>query len=223
MSTDLIVGEKEYDFFKKESLVDSLAACASAGYSPLFLPEFADLRIAHPLLFRDWGRSMSIRATGKGRQGNAIEIYAHVPGDWSEQAYIADAIAGKKLINYTLPLSDAAILDLEERDGEMDGRTRLITVMDHAEAQKAKFDYLTLEDAMENPHVVAAFGSEDRTQRYLAEHKKVWGDTIHVWHSNDLGKIAVARPLLLNFSSLTSYGTFNNDWRLLGVRRRDTQ
>lgn len=61
MSQDLLVGEKEYKLFERDSIVGSLCACEEAGYSPLFMPEFARLRIVHPKLFKDWGRSMSMR------------------------------------------------------------------------------------------------------------------------------------------------------------------
>ncbi|HII13875.1 MAG TPA: hypothetical protein HA360_02260, partial [Nanoarchaeota archaeon] len=48
MSQDLMIGEEEYEIFERNTIVATLRACEKAGYSPLFIPEFAQLRIAHP-------------------------------------------------------------------------------------------------------------------------------------------------------------------------------
>src|SRR3989338_8358340 len=139
MSQDLLIGEEEYEIFQKESIVATLRACEQAGYSPLFMPEFGKLRIAHPELFKDWGRTMSIRASGRTSAGSAVEIYAHIPGDWSQRQYISDMNSENKLINYALLLSQESFDALEKRNGETKDGTRLVTVMAHAQAQRGKF------------------------------------------------------------------------------------
>lgn len=214
----------EYEFFLRESIVDSITECERAGYTPLFLPEFIDLQLAHPFPWLQRSRSMSICATGRSRQGNRIEIYAHVPGVWTDRAYIADAFDQRKLIGHALPLSNEAILALEERNGEVHDGTRLVTVMEHQAAQNAKFGPQSLDEALENPHVLASFGSEDRTRRYLAACKEKLCSSIFVWHYDDLGDKAVARPLELNYMDLCcgSY-FFGGLTHVGGVRHRGPQ
>jgi len=218
MSQDLMIGEKEYEIFRKESIVETLRACEKAGYSPLFMPEFVQLRIAHPGLFKDWGQTMSIRASGRTSAGSALEIYAHVPGDWSQRQYISDAISEEKLIAYALPLTQESFDALEKRNGETKDGIRLVTVMDHAQAQKWKFGEQSLSQALENPHVQAFLGEEEQTEAYLEAHKKVRGNKIHLWHSDDLGNVPVARPLVLFNDYLSSNYGFIGVRRVPGVR-----
>jgi len=219
MSQDLMIGEKEYEIFERDTIVATLQACEKAGYSPLFMPEFAQLRIAYPGLFKDFGRTMSIRATGKTSAGSALEIYAHVPGDWSQRQYISDAISEEKLIAHALPLTQESFDALEKRNGETKDGIQLVTVMDHAQAQKGKFEEQSLSQALENPYVQAFLGGEEQTEAYLEAHQKVHGNKIYVWHPNDLGNVPVARPLVLVSSNLVSVSNFNYYWRVPGVRR----
>src|SRR3989339_2184203 len=219
MSQDLMIGEEEYEIFERENIVATLQACEKAGYSPLFIPEFAQLRIAHPGLFKGWGRTMSIRATGKTSAGSALEIYAHVPGDWSQRQYISDAISEEKLIAYALPLTQESFDALEKRNDETKDGIRLVTVMDHTKVQRGKFGEQSLSQALENPHVQAFLGGEEQTEAYLEAHKKVHGNKIHLWHSDDLGNVPVARPLVLVNYNLNCYNFFNFVRRVPGVRR----
>ena len=219
MSQTLAIGEKEYAFFEKDTIVGSLGACERVQYSPLFMPEQADLWIAHPELFKSYGRSVSIHATGTTSAGSPVEIYAHIPGEWSERQYISYAVSEGKLINYALPLTQQAFDALEKRNGETDGITRVVTVMDHKKANKARFGEQSLDDALENPHVPAFFGSEERAEAYLNAYQKVWGNRVHIWHSDDLRQIPVARPLVLNSNLLGSSDYFNSAMRVPGVCR----
>ena len=214
-----MIGEEEYGIFERDNIVATLRACENAGYSPLFMPEFAQLRIAYPGLFKDFGRTMSIRATGKTSAGSALEIYAHVPGDWSQRQYISDAISEEKLIAYALPLTQESFDALEKRNGETKDGIRLVTVMDHAQAQKWKFGEQSIDEALENPHVQAFLGGGEQAEAYLEVHQKVHGNKIYVWHSNDLGNVPVARPLVLFSGYLYSYFSFFNGRRVPGVRR----
>ena len=220
MSQDLMIGETEYELFQKDNVVATLRAMEKANYSPLFMPEFAQLRIAHPSLFKDWGRTMSIRASGKTSAGSAVEIYAHIPGDWSQRQYISDAISEGKLIAHALPLTQESFDALEKRNGEMQDGARLVTVMDHAQAQKGLFGEQNLDEALENPHVRDFFGGEKQAQTYLKAHQNVHGNKIYVWHSNDLDNVPVARPLVLNNYYLISLNDFDYNRRVPGVRRR---
>ena len=219
MSQDLLIGEEEYEIFERDTIVATLRACEKAGYSPLFMPEFAQLRIAHPGLFKDWGRTMSIRATGKTFAGSALEIYAHVPGDWSQRQYISDMISENKLIKYALPLTQESFDALEKRNGETKDGIQLVTVMDHAQAQKGKFGKQSLSQALENPHVQAFLGGEEQAEAYLEAHKNAYGNKIWIYHSNDLGNVPVARPLVLNNDDLSSNDYFDYYRRVPGVRR----
>jgi len=219
MSQDLMIGEEEYEIFERENIVATLGAMEKSNYSPLFMPEFAQLRIAHPGLFEDWGQTMSIRASGRTSAGSALEIYAHVPGDWSQRQYISDAISKEKLIVRALPLTQESFDALEKRNGETKDGIQLVTVMDYAQAQKGKFGEQSIDEALENPHVQAFLGGEEQTEAYLEAHKKVHGNKIHLWHSDDLGNVPVARPLVLNNDILSSYYYFNDFRRVPGVRR----
>ena len=219
MSQDLLIGEKEYELFERDNIVATLRAMKKANYIPLFMPEFAQLRIAHPGLFKDWGRTMSIRASGKTSAGSAIEIYAHIPGDWSQRQYISDMISEEKLINYALPLSQGAFDALEKRNGETKDGTRLVTVMAHAQAQRGKFGEQSLSQALKNSHVQAFIGGEEQTEVYLEAHRNVRGNKIWFYHSDDLGNVPVARPLVLDINGLYCVNDFDYFRRVPGVRR----
>ncbi|MBS3154364.1 hypothetical protein J4424_03580, partial [Candidatus Woesearchaeota archaeon] len=107
---------------------------------------------------------------------------------------------------------------LEKRNGETKDGIRLVTVMDHAQAQKWKFGEQSLSQALENPHVQAFLGEEEQTEAYLEAHKKVRGNKIHLWHSDDLGNVPVARPLVLFNDYLSSNYGFIGVRRVPGVR-----
>jgi len=47
----------------------------------------------------------------------------------------------------------------------------------------------------------------------------VHGNKIHLWHSDDLGNVPVARPLVLYFNFLSGDVSFNSYGRVPGVRR----
>ena len=128
-------------------------------------------------------------------------------------------ISEKKLIANALPLSQQAFDALDKRNGEVQDGIRLVKVMDHAQAQKAKFGEQSLDGALENPHAHAFLGGEEQAEAYLEAHKDVHGNKISLWHSNDLGDMPVARPLVLNSSGyLNSFSDFNIYRRVPGVR-----
>ena len=108
---------------------------------------------------------------------------------------------------------------MEKRNGETKDGIRLVTVMDHAQAQKWKFGEQSIDEALENPHVQAFLGGGEQAEAYLEVHQKVHGNKIYVWHSNDLGNVPVARPLVLFSGYLYSYFSFFNGRRVPGVRR----
>ncbi|MBS3141661.1 hypothetical protein J4405_05980, partial [Candidatus Woesearchaeota archaeon] len=45
----------------------------------LFMPEIADAKINDDSLWREWYSSVSLRATGRTKQGTPVVVYAHVP------------------------------------------------------------------------------------------------------------------------------------------------
>ncbi|HIJ04857.1 MAG TPA: hypothetical protein HA370_01990, partial [Nanoarchaeota archaeon] len=67
--------------------------------------------------------------------------------------------------------------------------------------------------------VQAFLGGGEQAEAYLEVHQKVHGNKIYVWHSNDLGNVPVARPLVLFSGYLYSYFSFFNGRRVPGVRR----
>ncbi|HIH14658.1 MAG TPA: hypothetical protein HA233_00270, partial [Nanoarchaeota archaeon] len=128
------------------------------------------------------------------------------------------AISEEKLITHALPLTQESFDALEKRNGETKDGIQLVTVMDHAQAQKGKFGEQSLSQALENPHVQAFLGGGEQTEAYLEAHQKVRGNKIYVWHCNDLGDVPVARPLVLYYDILLS-GSFSSYGRVPGVRR----
>ncbi|MDP3728895.1 MAG: hypothetical protein Q8R18_05610 [bacterium] len=219
MSQDLIIGEREYEFFEGDTLIDSLETCERAGYSPLFLPEFAALKIVYPALFQDWGRSMSIYASGRTSSGSEVDIYVHVPGEWSEMGYILNAISEKKLINGALPLTQKSFDALEKRNGETKDGIRLVTVMDYARMNSGKSGEPRLDKVL--PDVQAFLGGEEQAEAYYQAHRKVYGNKMQFYYNNynnDHSTVPVAHPLMLDFMTLFSYVRFEENNRVPGVK-----
>ena len=96
------------------------------------------------------------------------------------------------------PLTQEAFDSLEKRNGETDdSNTRLVTVRDNLKENQGILVEQSLSQALEDPHVIDFFGSEKRAEVYFNGYRKVFGNKTYIWHSNDLGQIPVARPLVL--------------------------
>ncbi len=219
MSETFIVGEREYMVFHESFLSSSLSLCHRAGFESPFAPELVDLLIAHPQLIQCAGRSLSACITGKSAQGNPIQIYLHAPisEKYITKTYFCSG-SDVGLHNEALVISQEYFLALEKRDGENLHGTRLVTVLDSIpysrDAAYSWFDgysiWLKFEEALENSHVQAFFGSLERAEGYFQTLRKASEcghkvcEKVGFWYSNDLDEVErnghpLRRALVTNY------------------------
>ncbi len=183
---------KPFEALETNGVEKALAQCLEAGYTPLFMPQVADGRIlASPndYIVQNWFTTQSVRVTGKSKGGNAVVVYAHVPNYFSDPANIkASREAG--LVNGAgkMPLQDFHNL-LELEDGQN------VYVVDHNVLRSSESGVVKVSKAMKHPQTIPFLGGQDRAGKYLAKHKEFYGDTIGIWHCDDLGDAPQGRPL----------------------------
>ncbi|MEK6963343.1 MAG: hypothetical protein AABX70_02865 [Nanoarchaeota archaeon] len=203
---------KEFERLETNGVPAALEDCIEAGYSPLFIPQVADTRIAAPKenrVWQVWYSTPSIRATGRTTTSNArrpsgtpVVVYVHKPNFFSDSKNIREALP--KLVN------GAGRLPQEEFDAYVgaDGQTdavgnRLVWVIDYDALQKASSSQIKVKSALEHPQTVPFLGGEERAERYLSRHQEVYGSNIGNWHSNDLSdESPLARCLFVGGSSI---------------------
>ena len=217
MTADTLVN-KEVKLFYNGSLADALENCNKEGYQALSMPEIADARIQaskEDQLWRNWLSSTSIRATGKTKQGNAVVVYAHVPNHFSEPKNIRNAIE-QGLVNGAGKLPEKEfqrLLDLKD--------DKNVFVIDYNALKSSTSGVIPVLKALAHPQTVPFLGGEERAQKYLEKHSRVYGKNIGVWHSDDLRKEPLGRLLFVGYYvNYGLYGDYDLDinGRYAGVR-----
>ncbi|MDP3728590.1 MAG: hypothetical protein Q8R18_04005 [bacterium] len=169
------INKKEYTFFNGKaeflSLSTVLEKCENTGHSPVFLPELAEVLITNPEIMSWDIRPLSIRITGRTSRGTAVQVYAHIPGEWTDPQYIAVERKDKSssgTLGGSLVLSQKCLDALINREGESIQGRRLVTVLDHKEiVSKTRNGIVSPNKALEDPRVIASFGSEKLAERYF--------------------------------------------------------
>jgi len=212
----IVVEAKPFEALETNGIEKALTQCLEAGYSPLFMPQVVDGRIfASPTdyIAQHWFTTPSVRVTGRSRGGNAVVVYAHVPNPFSNPANIKIAREAG-LVNGAgkIPLQDFYNL-LELEDGQR------VYVVDHKTLQSSESGVIEVSKAMKHPQTIPFLGGQDRAEKYLAKHEEFYGDTIGIWHSDDLGDVPQGRPLFVgygcNFGLVGDY--LDGSGRVLGV------
>jgi len=184
----------------------------------LFMPEIADAKINDDSLWREWYSSVSLRATGRTKQGTPVVVYAHVPNFYSNPENIRQAKA-QGLIN------GAGVLPEDEFQRLLSLEGQGVFVVDYKALKNSQSDVIPVERALNHPQVIPFLGGQKRAEIYLAKHKEVVGNKIGVWHNDDLQEQPVARPLLFGgcYDLLYADGGFGSVGHFLGVQLNDAE
>jgi len=174
----------------------------------LFMPEIVDAKINDESLWREWYSSVSLRATGRTKQGTPVVVYAHVPNFYSNPENNGAGILPKEEFQRLLSLEGQGVF-----------------VVDYKALKNSQSDVIPVERALEHPQVIPFLGGLERAERYLAKHKEIVGNTIGVCHNDDLQEQPVARPLLFGgcYDLLYADGGFGSVGHFLGVQLNDAE
>ena len=206
--------------FYNSNIGKALIECQDSGYKALFMPELANLRIDSPKdaeAWENWYTTPSIRATGRTKSGSRIVLYAHTDNYFSNPDNIRKSIsqglirgAGK------MPQEEfQRLADLAEQDDKQ------VFLVPYETLKKSKSGLIDVDDALDHPQVIPFLGGKEIAEKYLENHKKVCGNRIGVWHSDDLGNEPLARLLYLGDGCNGGLGGdgLDGSGRFLGVRK----
>jgi hypothetical protein len=205
-------------------VADALDDCRKAGYEPLFMPELADTRIAASkgdAIFQVWYIAPRIRATGRGKStnvshkgGTEFVVYVHLPNYFSKPKNIRKAI-GEGLVN------GAGAMPPEEFQKYLDSEDgKNVFVIGRKELKDSESGVIPVSKALKHPQTIPFLGGEERAEAYLKKHKRVYGDEIGVWYSDDLAEKPLGRLLILGDSYYDGLcGSVLGAGRFLGVRK----
>ncbi|MBI2148785.1 hypothetical protein HYU23_03830 [Candidatus Woesearchaeota archaeon] len=160
-----------------------------------------------------WWLAPSVRATGKTKGGKNVVVYAHENNYFSNPANVKDAVDNKKLVNGAGPMPQDQFYSLLEREGN--GR---VFVVDYDKLKRSSSGVISVDYALDHPQTIPFLGGKDIAERYLAKHRKVYGNKIGVWHTDDLKDEPMARMRYLGYGVNGGLdGGLYGGSRLLGV------
>ncbi len=183
------------EFYRETSgrnygIPDALKECLNTAYRPLFMPEIAEARIAADKgdrIWQVWFDSPSVRVAGRGASTNASHkggtefvVYAHVPTHFYKPKNIMEAI-NKGLVN------GAGIMPQKEFQRLLDmADDEEVFAIGHDALMNSQRGIIPVGQALTHPQTKPFLGGKERAERYLERHKKVKGDRISIWYSDDL-------------------------------------
>ena len=211
--------------FYADRINKALSSCEKEGYEAQFMPAIIDARISaekEARIWQTWWSAPSVSVTGRTSQGNPIVVYAHVPNYFSNPRNIETAIkqelgngAGIMPQNQFQKLVD--LNELKDKQGN-----RLVWIVDYDALKNSKSDVISFQEALEHPQTIPFVGGEERAEKYLEKHKKVYGEKIGVWHSNDLSNEPRGRVLFVGLGydvGLVGDLSLFNFGRFVGVKK----
>lgn len=180
-------GKEVEEFFDDMHVTAALSNCINAGFSPLYMPEIVDIKIAAGHNSRPWKvkyyTTPSIRAIGRSKQGNPVVVYVHVPNYFSIPDNIDRFREDEFPFRRRMPQEEFLKL-LDKEDGEN------VFVADYGALRKSVSGIIHLDDALAHPQTIPFLGGETRAERYLSKYDEVYGHEIGhrigIFHSDDL-------------------------------------
>ncbi|MDP2749968.1 MAG: hypothetical protein Q8O89_04000 [Nanoarchaeota archaeon] len=218
-----VVTRVEGKLFYAENVDEALVNCQTAGYNAIFMPQIIDNRIDVPkdsLFFANWLTALSVRATGKTKQNNAVVVYAHVPNYFSNSDNIATAKKQGLLKGAGIMPQDEfqRLLDLEDNVN--------VFVVDYNTLKSSSSGVILVKNALSHPQTIPFIGGRERAEKYLEKYVQVYGKKIGIWYSGELNDKPVGRLLYVGYydgdgrngsSDLGYYGRF------VGVRNASAE
>ena len=211
--------------FNAVSYVDALAECEKAGHRALYMPDVARARIAGDLSWVQFYDSLSVRVTGRTKQGDGMVLFVHCAHPLSTASGLGDALS-KGLVNGAAHFPQASFLELLERDGERaDDGTYVVKAVPHKVLMGASNGVIPVERALKHPQTIPFLGSKEVAEQYLQAFERQVGSNIGIWFYDDLrDEGPLARPLCVGdyYSiGLDGYGYYVG--RLVGVRASESE
>ena len=203
--------------FYDVDLVQALATMQEQQYRALFMPGFADARIASNQdspLWEDWYLTQSLKATGTTKTGTPVVVYVHIPHYFSDPKHLA-AAKEQGLHNGAAPFPKK---ELEKLLRLEDGQN--VVVLDHATLKNAKYGLITVEEALNHPQTIPFFSTKERAETYLDKHQHIIGPKIQMGYVNDLAEQPLGRLLFAgprSHSCRLSDDDLSTDVRFVGV------
>ena len=205
--------------FYDDDLVKALQTLQEQQYRALFIPEFADARIASnkdsPLW--DWYLTQSLKATGKTKARNPVVVYAHIPHYFSNPKHITEART-QGLRNGAGPIPQKEFLKILTLEDE-----QTVFVRDHDTLSKATYGLITIKEALAHPQTIPFIGGQERATTYLQQHQNTVGPNIIINYCDDLADQPYGRLLFaghrLNYGRLCG-NYLHLDGRFVGVPSR---
>ncbi|MFH0701714.1 MAG: hypothetical protein V2A62_04720 [Candidatus Woesearchaeota archaeon] len=203
--------------FYNAIMEEALRACQVA-HDAVYMPELAEKRIKaknDSYLFTNWWTTPSLRITGTTKGGSKIVLYVQDQTSWNDSEQLKYAREHHRNGAGPFPQEEFDALAGRIDDGK-------VFKVDYDVLKRSTSEVISVDAALEHPQTIPFLGGEDIAKRYLAKHRKVYGDNIGIWHSDDLAEEPRGRLLVLGYghgSNLVGDYVLNGNARFLGVRR----
>ncbi|MFH1456208.1 MAG: hypothetical protein ABIF40_04635 [archaeon] len=194
--------------FYNKKLYQALQDCLDEDYKPLYMPELADRRInlnEDDEIWNNWFIAPSVRVTGRTKQGNAVVVYAHIPNYFSNPENIKNALGNLRNGAGSMPQEEFYNL-LNQEDNER------VFVIDYSDLKNSSNGMIKVDKALEHPQTIPFLGGRGRAEQYLEKFRKIKGDKIGIYYSNDLDDTARGRLLFLYSSRSGLDGDYDLDY-----------
>lgn len=158
-----------------------------------------------------------MRITGTTNGGSKVVLYVHDQTSWNSPEKLRYAREHHK--NGAGPFPSEEFYALIDRIG--DGK---VFLADYDALKKSTLGVISVDAALAHPQTIPFLGGEKIAEKYLAKHRKVYGDNIGIWHSDDLAKEPRGRLLFLGDDidgDLNSLDNIISNARFFGVRRSE--
>lgn len=201
--------------FYNTVMEEALRACQTAGYEAAYMPELAERRIKaknDSSLWKMWWATPSLRITGTTKGQSKVVLYVHDQTSWNDSEQLKYAREHRK--NGAGPFPQEEFYALVNRVG--DGKVFLV---DYDTLKRSTSGIISVDSALSHPQIIPFLGGEKIAEKYLVKHRRVYGNNIGIWHSNDLDDVPRGRLLFLGSDLLGGDGSLGGDARFLGVRR----
>ena len=215
-NTIMIPGFLECEKFYAHTLEGALESCLKENYSPAFMPQLVDARIAagedNPI-WNDWYASGSVMITGTTKGGSEVVVFAHIPNYLNNPENIGHA-KGKGLRNGAGFVPEPEFQRLLGLEGAG------VFVVDYDILKNSSSGISSIAAAVNHPMIAPFLGGMERVEPYLRMHRQVYGDNIGVWHADDLASDGpLGRVLWLGLGSggLCGHYTLDGFGRVIGV------
>ena len=191
-----------YDIFEKAKL---------EGYNLQYVPQIIDKKIQDTNNKDIWNGiycTPGVRITGTTTIGKKVIVYAHIPNEYSDPENLKNVCenlkhgAGtysQKGLEQLVDLADNKTVFVLDYDQVMDYYAKK-----GINSQGTISEIITIDQALKNPHTIPLIGP--RAKEYFLLHKKIFGNKVEVYYTDDMDTIPRARLIAINLHGPGSFG-----------------